>query len=164
MTCCCSAAAPHSQQETDPLVLEKLEQFQDWKFGFFMHWGIYSQWGCIESWPLIEEEGRWRPDNLPAWVERGKDFKRFYTDYRKLNTTFSPKHFDPEKWARLAKEAGMKYVVFTTKHHDGFCLFDTKQTDYRTTHPSCPFHTNPRADIVKAVFDVFREEGFHIGA
>ena len=58
----------------------------------------------------------------------------------------------------------MKYVVFTTKHHDGFCMFDTKQTDYRTTHASCPFHANPRADVVKAVFDAFRKEGFGIGA
>ena len=58
----------------------------------------------------------------------------------------------------------MKYVVFTTKHHDGFCMFDTRQTDYRTTHASCPFHADPRADVVQAVFDAFRKEGFGIGA
>ena len=58
----------------------------------------------------------------------------------------------------------MKYVVFTTKHHDGFCMFDTRQTDYRTTADSCPFSTNPKADATKAVFDAFRKAGFGIGA
>jgi alpha-L-fucosidase len=150
--------------ETDPLVLKKLETFQDWKFGFMMHWGPYSQWGCMESWPLVEVEKWGRPDDLPAWVERGKDMKRFTADYVKLNETFCPRHFEPSKWAETAKQAGMKYVVFTTKHHDGFCMFDTKQTDYRTTAASCPFHTDPQADAVKAIFDAFRKEGFGIGA
>jgi len=58
----------------------------------------------------------------------------------------------------------MKYVVFTTKHHDGFCMFDTKQTEFRTTDASCPFHVDPQADVVKAVFDTFRKDGFGIGA
>lgn len=150
--------------ETDPRVLEKLERFQDWKFGFFIHWGMYSQWGCIESWPLVEVHDWGRPDDLDAWVSRGKDFARFSRDYRTLNQTFHPNAFDPAKWAAAAKAAGMKYVVFTTKHHDGFCMFDTRQTDYRTTHPSCPFHVEPNADAVRAVFDAFRAEGFGIGA
>ncbi len=153
-----------NNKETDPLVLEKLEKFQDWKFGFMMHWGIYSQWGCIVSWPLVEADKWARPDNLKAWTQRDKDFQRFSRDYVALNKTFNPQHFDPAKWLEAAKDAGMKYVVFTTKHHDGFCLFDTKQTDFRTTDPSCPFHTNPKADVVKAVFDTFRHAGFGIGA
>jgi len=151
-------------QETDPLVLEKLDTFQDWKFGFMMHWGIYSQWGCIESWPLVEVDTWARPNDLAAWTKRGKDFEKFSRDYVALNRTFDPQRFDPDRWARLAKEAGMKYVVFTTKHHDGFCMFDTKQTDYRTTHPSCPFHADAQANVVRAVFDTFRQEGFGIGA
>jgi alpha-L-fucosidase len=155
--------SPQSQ-ETDPLVLDKLDRFQDWKFGFMMHWGIYSQWGCIESWPLVEADKWARPDDLKAWTDRDKDFERFFRDYVALNATFNPQRFDPGKWVAAAKEAGMKYVVFTTKHHDGFCMFDTKQTDYRTTDPSCPFHPNPKADVVKAVFDTFRAEGFGIGA
>lgn len=151
-------------QETDPKVLARLETFQDWKFGFFMHWGIYSQWGCIESWPLVEVDEWARTENLPPWVERGKDFKKFFNDYRRLNQTFNPQEFNPRKWVDAAKNAGMKYVVFTTKHHDGFCMFDTKQTSYRSTHPSCPMHEHPQADVVKAVFDTFRDEGFGIGA
>jgi alpha-L-fucosidase len=153
-----------AEQETDPLVWDKLDRFQDWKFGFMMHWGIYSQWGCIESWPLIEVDTWARPDDLPAWIERGKDFERFSRDYVALNKTFNPQKFDPARWVAAAKEAGMKYVVFTTKHHDGFCLFDTKQTEYRTTDAACPFHTNPRADVVKEVFNAFRAAGFGVGA
>ncbi len=153
-----------ADQETDPLVWDKLDRFQDWKFGFMMHWGIYAQWGCIESWPLVEADKWARPDDLPAWTERGRDFPRFFHDYVALNRTFNPQKFDPARWVAAAQGAGMKYVVFTTKHHDGFCLFDTKQTDYRTTHPSCPFHTSPRSDVVKEVFNAFRARGFGIGA
>jgi alpha-L-fucosidase len=159
---CCAAEPP--RVETDPLVLQKLETFQDWKFGLMITWGPYSQWGCIESWPLVEEDTWARHENLPAWIERGKDLRRFAADYVKLNETFRPRHFDPRQWADAAKDAGMKYVIAMTKHHDGFCMFDTTQTDYRITHASCPFHTDPRADVTKAVFDVFRQAGFGIGA
>jgi alpha-L-fucosidase len=62
-----------------------------------------------------------------------------------LQTTFNPTHFDPAKWAAAAKAAGMKYVVFTTKHHDGFCMFDTKQTDYKITSPTARFPPIPEA-------------------
>ncbi|MGH2566231.1 MAG: alpha-L-fucosidase, partial [Ginsengibacter sp.] len=72
--------------------------------------------------------------------------------------------FDPDKWAAAAKDAGMKYVVFTTKHHDGFCMFDTKQTDYKITSPKTPFSTNPKANVAKEVFNAFRKDGFMIGA
>ena len=150
-------------KETDPLVLTKLERFQDWKFGFMVHWGIYSQWGCIESWPLVEVDTWARPDDLKAWIERDKDFARFSRDYVALNRTFDPQHFNPTAWAKAAQDAGMKYTVFTSKHHDGFCMFDTKQTTFRTTDASCPFHTNPQADFVKAMTDAFRKAGFGIG-
>ncbi|MBN1419673.1 MAG: alpha-L-fucosidase [Planctomycetes bacterium] len=142
----------------------RLEWFQDQKFGFMMHWGAYSQWGCIESWPLIEVDTWARPDDLPAWVERGKDIERFKRDYWALDKTFAPAKFDPAAWARAAKDAGMRYVVFTTKHHDGFSMFDTKLTDYRITGPDCPFHSDPRANVTKLIFDAFRAEGFGIGA
>ncbi|HEU4752800.1 MAG TPA: alpha-L-fucosidase [Armatimonadota bacterium] len=142
----------------------RLEWFQDQKFGLLMHWGAYSQWGCIESWPLVEED-RWaRPDDLKAWTDRGRDMERFKHDYWLLNRTFNPAHFEPERWADTAKRAGMRYVVFTTKHHDGFCMFDTRLTDYRVTGPDCPFSKNPRANVTREVFDAFRKRGFGIGA
>ncbi|MGA2255194.1 MAG: alpha-L-fucosidase, partial [Thermoguttaceae bacterium] len=147
----------------EPWLAKELEKFQDLKFGFMMHFGAYSQWGCIESWPLVEEDKWARPDDLKPWIERGKDLARFQQDYFALPKTFNPTKFDPASWAKAAKDCGMKYVVYTTKHHDGFCMFDTKMTEYKITSPDCPFHTHPQADTVRAVFDAFRNEGFVIG-
>jgi alpha-L-fucosidase len=143
--------------ETDPLVLEKLEKWQDLKFGLLMHWGTYSQWGIVESWSICAEDEGWCRRSNPNYVE----YKR---DYENLQTTFNPVQFDPGRWAKAAKNAGMKYVVFTTKHHDGFCMFDTKLSDYRITSAKTPFHTNPKANIAREVFDAFRAEGLWAGA
>jgi len=157
-----SAAAGERDWTPDERLAARLEWFQDLKFGFFMHWGPYCQWGCIESWPLVEVDTWARPDGLAAWEERGRDLERFRRDYRALNETFNPTRFDPAPWAAAAKRAGMKYVVFTTKHHDGFCMFDTQQTDYKITAPECPF-SKTGVDVTRAVFDAFRAEGFGIG-
>ncbi len=169
MLLCPIAVHPQAAESTTPEKLEpwlegRLQWFQDLKFGFMMHWAPYSQWGCIESWPLVEVDKWARPDDLPAWVERGKDMARFKHDYWLLPKTFNPVKFDPRTWAKAAKGAGMKYVVFTTKHHDGFSMFDTKLTDYRITAPDVPFHSNPRSNVVREVFNTFRKEGFGIGA
>ncbi|MEZ4963033.1 MAG: alpha-L-fucosidase [Saprospiraceae bacterium] len=139
----------------DPLVQQNLAAWQDLKFGFMMHWGAYSQWGVVESWSLCSED----------WIDRnGADYMQYVQKYEALPKTFNPTKFNPEKWAAAAKEAGMKYVVFTTKHHDGFCMFDSKYTDYKITGPDCPFHTNPKADVTKYIFDAFRQQDFKIGA
>jgi len=147
--------------ETDPLVLEKLDEWQDKKFGLLMHWGAYSQWGIVESWSLSPEEY--------GWCERKKgsnpnDYFTYKKEYEGLKNTFNPIHFNPDKWAEAAKNAGMKYVVFTTKHHDGFSMFDSKYTDYKVTDPGTPFSTNPKSNITKEVFNSFRKEGLWTGA
>lgn len=143
--------------ETDSLVLEKLDQWQDFKFGLLMHWGAYSQWGIVESWSICAEDEGWcrRPH---------EDYITYKKEYENLKTTFNPVKFNPEKWAEAAQEAGMKYVVFTTKHHDGFCMFDSKYTDYKITSAECPFHTHLRANITNEIFSAFREKGLWIGA
>ncbi|MCU0456133.1 MAG: alpha-L-fucosidase [Bacteroidales bacterium] len=143
--------------ETDPLVLEKLEKWQDLKFGLLMHWGPYSQWGVVESWSICAEDVGWCRRTDP-------DYIRYKENYENLQTMFNPTGFDPARWARAAKKAGMKYVIFTTKHHDGFCMFDTKLTDYRITGPKTPFHTDPRANVAREIFNAFRAEGFWTGA
>jgi alpha-L-fucosidase len=153
-----------SGEAQEPWLKERLEWFSDLKFGFMIHWGAYSQWGCIESWPLVEVDKWARPDDLAAWVERGKDLERFKRDYWALPKTFNPVKFDPDAWAASAKQAGMRYVVFTTKHHDGFSMFDTRLSDYRVTAPDVPFGANPRANVAREVFDSFRKQGFGIGA
>jgi alpha-L-fucosidase len=147
--------------ETDPLVLKKLAEWQNLKFGLLMHWGTYSQWGIVESWSLCPED--------EGWCKREKganpgDYYSYKKEYEGLQTTFNPVAFDPAKWAKAAKEGGMKYVVFTTKHHDGFCMFDSRYTDYKVTSEKCPFHTNSRANIAKEVFSAFRTEGLWTGA
>jgi alpha-L-fucosidase len=157
-----SLAAPGSPQdrETDPLVLAKLEWFQDMKFGLLMHWGPYSQWGVVESWSICPEDEDWCKRRGP-YADNYTDYKRAYEN---LKSTFNPVKFDPDAWAAAAKDAGMRYVVFTTKHHDGFCMFDTRQTDYKVTDPACPFSGSPRRNVTKEIFDAFRRDGFGIGA
>src|SRR5882724_6283422 len=109
----------------DSLVLEKLHHWQDIKFGLLMHWGPYSEWGVVESWSICPEDEGWTQRRGP----HSANYNEFVKAYEELQTTFDPAQFNPEKWAIAAKNAGMKYVVFTTKHHDGFCMFDTKETD-----------------------------------
>ncbi|HET6426995.1 MAG TPA: alpha-L-fucosidase, partial [Phycisphaerae bacterium] len=149
-------------QDQPQWLRERLEWFMDMKLGLILHWGPYCQWDCCESWPLVPADTWARPDGLQCWEQRGRDLPRFQRDYWALNRTFNPAGFDPAQWARAAREAGMKYVAFTTKHHDGFCMFDTRTTDYRVTHPDCPFHSHPRANVAKEVFDAFRAEGLAV--
>ncbi|MBN8823325.1 MULTISPECIES: alpha-L-fucosidase [unclassified Spirosoma] len=160
-------AQQHSEQNhthyitpTDSLVRQKLTQWQGIKFGLLMHWGTYSQWGIVESWSLCPEDEGWCVRRGP-YAANWYDYKRAYEN---LQTTFNPTEFNPERWATAAKEAGMKYVVFTTKHHDGFCMFDTKQTDYKITDPKSPFSSNPRSNVAKEVFNAFRAQNFMVGA
>jgi alpha-L-fucosidase len=145
----------------DPLVREKLEWFQDQKLGIMMHWGPYSQLGIVESWALSDEDGGWSRKGID-WVDGDMElFKRQYWD---LNKTFNPIRFQPEQWAEIAREGGFKYLVFTTKHHDGFCMWDTKTTDYKITGMECPYKNHKNADVVKHLFNAFRKQGLGIAA
>ena len=143
--------------DPDPEANKKLENWQDLKLGLLMHWGAYSQWGIVESWSICSED--------EGWTQRknSNDYNAYKKDYENLKTTFNPIDFDPSKWAKAAKNAGMRYMIFTTKHHDGFCMFDTKLTDYKVTDVGSPFHSNPKANITKEIFDAFRAEDFWVG-
>lgn len=147
--------------ETNPAVVEKIRQWQNIKFGLLMHWGAYSQWGIVESWSLCPEEYGWCRRTAGSNPE---DYWLYKKEYEGLLSTFNPVKFNPQKWANAAKDAGMKYVIFTTKHHDGFCMFDSKYTGYKVSSPDCPFAKNPRNNIAKEVFNAFRNEGFWTGA
>ncbi|MGM9509845.1 alpha-L-fucosidase [Larkinella sp. GY13] len=161
-----AVAQQHSEQNhdkyvwpKDSLVKKKLNQWQDIKFGLLMHWGTYSQWGVVESWSLCPEDEGW-------CVRRGPESGNWYgykKAYENLQTTFNPTRFNPERWATAAKAAGMKYMIFTTKHHDGFCMFDSKQTDYKITSTKSPFSSNPRSNVTKEILGAFRNEGFMVG-
>jgi alpha-L-fucosidase len=157
-----SAQHQEYDPDPDPVIQKKLEAWQDLKFGLLMHWGTYSQWGIVESWSICPEDVGWATGGRkPSVADNYNDYVKKYTN---LKTTFNPVNFNPQKWADAAKEAGMKYMVFTTKHHDGFCMFDTKYTDYRITDKDCPFSKDPRSNITKEVFDAFRKDNFWIGA
>ncbi|WP_419213607.1 alpha-L-fucosidase [Maribacter sp. X9] len=161
ITITCSAQEDNIHQKstiyeapTDPLVQEKLKNWGDQKFGMLIHWGVYAVPGIIESWQLCSEPWLERPEGMSY-----NDYKKWYWN---LSSVFNPVNFDPDGWASAAENAGMKYVVFTTKHHDGFNMFDTQQTDYKITNG--PFKNHPKANVAKYVFDAFRKKDFMIGA
>ncbi len=142
---------------SDPLVKEKLEEWQDRKFGLLMHWGLYAELGIVESWALCSED-------QPFQDRGGMPYEDFKEMYFGLIREFNPTRFDPTPWAEAAADAGMRYVVFTTKHHDGFSMWDTRETDFRITGPESPFRDHPRSNVAKEIFEAFRTEGFMTGA
>jgi alpha-L-fucosidase len=145
---------------TDSLVINKIAEWQKLKFGLMMHWGPYTQWNIIESWSLFS-------DPWCYWTRRtgpyADDYDAYKTAYENLQHTFYPSLLNPDDWSTAATAAGMKYLVFTVKHLDGFCMFDTKTTNYSITDTSCPFHSDPRSNIANTIFNSFRNKGFYIG-
>ena len=119
---------------------DRLEWFRDQGFGLFIHWSVDSQLGVVISHSLVGAS--------PNYTER------FFND---LPKTFDPYAFRPEEWARLARLAGIRYMMFTTKHHSGFAMFDTKTTPFNIMNT--PFHR----DVTKEVFDAFRAQGIATG-
>lgn len=144
---------------TDPAVARKLEEWQDAKFGLMVTWGIYSQWGIVESWSLCGEDEGW----CRRTGSYADDYDAYKRAYRDLKKTFAPSRFEPRRWADAAARAGVKYLVFTTKHHDGFCMFDTRTTEFRVTSPDCAFAADPRANITEKLFGACRERGIMTG-
>lgn len=138
---------------SDPLVRQNLQQWQDQKFGVLLHWGIYSVPGIVESWSICCED----------WIKRDTtmtydQYKQWYWGQADL---FRPTSFDPVQWADVMKRCGMRYMIFTTKHHDGFCLFDSHYTDYSIAHHA--FKDDPRRDVLQHVLNAFRDRGFITG-
>jgi alpha-L-fucosidase len=119
---------------------ERLEWFRGLGFGLFIHWSVDGPLGSVISHSLVGADA---------------DFTRRY--FEELPRRFDPHRFRPSDWASLARLAGMKYVVFTTKHHSGFCMWDTKTTDFNVMNT--PAHRDLTAALVKA----FRDEGIAIG-
>ncbi len=124
--------------ETEQQKEKRMEWWIQNRFGMFIHWGLYSS--------LARHE----------WVMRYE--KIAPEEYEKYMAFFEPDLYNPKEWARMAKEAGMKYAVITTKHHEGFCMFETKYTDYQSKKaPLC------RKDLIKEWVDAFRAEGLKVG-
>ncbi len=138
---------------SDTKVIDKLHRWQDLKFGVLMHWGVYSVPGIVESWSIVDED----------WITRDttQTFQQYQDWYFGLADKFNPTKFDPAQWADVMAQAGMKYMIFTTKHHDGFCMFDSRYTDYTIAQHA--FKDNPKRDVLRHVLDAFREKGFMTG-
>ena len=139
-------------QATGPATRPRDEWMQWWrdaKFGLFIHWGPVS---------LIGDKGKeisWSRVGHPADQQAGQTVPA--EEYDQLYRRFNPTKFDAGAWMRMAKGAGMKYVVFVTKHHDGFAMWDTKLSDYSIAHT--PF----RRDICKEIADAAHAEGLRLG-
>lgn len=123
--------------EYDLLKEEQMKWFRDAKFGLFIHWGLYA----------IPGKGEWEMFNHRHSVE----------EYAKLADEFTADDFDPKAWAQMAKDAGMKYMVLTARHHDGFCLFDSKVSDFTSVK------TAAKRDFVGEYVEACREAGLKTG-
>ena len=130
----------HTQAQQKQNKPERVEWFQNLGFGMFIHWNVDVSLGAVISHSLAGASNE--------YVEKYM---------KELPTFFNPKKFDPDEWATLARLAGMKYVVFTAKHHSGFCMFDSKSTSFNVMNT--PFNK----DVTKAITDAFRKQGIAIG-
>lgn len=123
--------------ETSKEKQQRMAWWTEARFGLFIHWGLYS---------------------LPARHEKViRNEKMSIENYEAYMDYFNPDLYNPQEWAQQAKAAGMKYAVITTKHHDGFCLWDTKETDFKVTN------TPYQKDLIREFVDAFREEGIKVG-
>jgi len=124
-------------KETAARKAQRMKWWTDARLGMFIHWGLYA---------------------LPARHEWVKNRERMTNEqYQKYFEQFYPDLFNPKEWAKMAKAAGMKYVVLTAKHHEGFCLWDSKYTDYKATN------TPYGKDLIKEYVEAFRSEGLKVG-
>jgi alpha-L-fucosidase len=130
-------AAGPARPETEAEQKARMKWWTDARFGLFIHWGLYA---------------------LPARHEWVKSNERLTDEaYARYFSRFDPDLYDPREWARAARRAGMKYFVITTKHHDGFCLWDSKLTDYKATR------TPYGKDLIKPLVEAMRAEGLRVG-
>jgi len=140
MIVCLNNISAQSQKLFNETAEQKKDRMAWWvndRFGMFIHWGLYS---------------------LPARHEWVKNKECITNEaYQKYFDNFNPDMYNPQEWAKMAKAAGMKYAVITTKHHEGFCLFDSKYTDYKSTNTAC------KKDLLREWVDAFRAEGIKIG-
>lgn len=125
-----------------------LEEFRADHFGLFIHFGVYSKLGGI-----------WKGEKIPYYAEQIMNHARItIPEYEAVARNFNPTNFNADEIVLLAKNAGMKYIVFTTKHHDGFCMFDTQTTDYDIVD-----FTPYGKDIVKELADACHRHGMKLG-
>jgi alpha-L-fucosidase len=127
---------------------KRMAWWREARFGMFIHWGLYAIPAGVWRGRCIPGIGEWIMYNARIPVR----------EYEKLAEKFNPTKFDARRWVHIAKEAGMKYIVITAKHHDGFCMFDTKYTDYNIVKAT-PFRRDPLKELAEAC----KDEGIRLG-
>ena len=142
-----SVATGQTAKETAAQFEARTQWWREAKFGMFIHWGIYAVPADSTDLQGKKAIGEWYLSNKHMQVK----------DYEKLAAQFNPLQFDAARWVRTAEEAGMKYIVITSKHHDGFCMFDTKLTDYCITKAT-PWKHDPMKDLA----DECRKQGIKL--
>lgn len=141
-------ASPVSDSRAQSAYPARMKWWTEARFGMFIHWGPVSLKGTEIGWSRGgERRGVGGTGEVPVEV------------YDNLYKSFNPTKFDAKKWVKIAKDAGMKYLVFTSRHHDGFSMFDSKLSDYRITSPLSPFGR----DVVKELADACHKAGLRFG-
>ncbi|MGQ9487684.1 MAG: alpha-L-fucosidase [Armatimonadota bacterium] len=126
------------QGESPEAFAKRTRWWREAKFGMFIHWGVYA----VPA-DATDLQGR---KTIAEWYMSNKQMQ--VRDYEKFAQQFNPVQFNAREWVRMAKEAGMKYIVITSKHHDGFCMFDTKITDYNIVKAT-PFGRDPMKELAE---------------
>ncbi len=132
----------------DPLPTDKMRWWKEARFGMFIHWGLYAI-------PAGEYKGK-KTDHVAEWIMHHLQIP--VAEYEEFAKQFNPVKFDAEQWVSIAKDAGMKYIIITSKHHDGFCLWDSKVTEYDIMDAS-PF----KRDILEELADECQKAGIRLG-
>jgi len=149
----CYAKAPLTWKQMNASKAVAKEAFNDAKYGMFIHWGLYAI-------PAGEWKGKrmneLKGPKVAEWIQFGAQIPR--AEYAKLATQFNPTKFDADAIAKLAKDAGMKYLVITSKHHDGFAMYDSKVSEYDIIDAS-PY----KKDIIKELYDACQKQGIDFG-
>ena len=140
-----SCNQPHEQKT---VAEDRMQWWKDAKFGLFIHWGVYSVPAGFYQEKPVPGIGEWIMNRAKIPVE----------EYKKYASLFNPLKYDPKAWVRMAKNAGMKYIVITSKHHDGFALFNSKVTDWDVIDAT-PYGK----DLLKPLAEACREEGIKLG-
>jgi alpha-L-fucosidase len=135
----CTGDQEKTSRAEGPDPEHKMDWWREARFGLFIHWGLYAQ-----------PAGEWKGEEIPGiseWIMARAMIP--VAEYEKLAATFNPVKYDAEAWVKLAKEAGMKYIVITSKHHDGFAMFDSKASDYNIVDAT-PFGRDPLKELAEA--------------
>jgi alpha-L-fucosidase len=148
LLCGCMLQAMSQSVKKSDMEDKKMEWWKDAKFGMFIHWGVYSVPAGVYKGKKIEGIGEWIMNTAKIPVK----------EYKQYAKQFNPDHYDPEAWVKMAKNAGMKYIIITSKHHDGFAMFDSKVTDWNIKDAS-PYGKDVLGPLVAAC----RKEGIRIG-